>query len=138
MGWTSPTGHNDPNNKWSSEINAYDDNTGTAATNSMFDYNNYLELTLSSGISCDKVRIRCSGGLQADAGIDVYYGDAWHNIFSGSITPNEWVEKTIGSTQIVDKARVKSSIFAGSSLYEFDFNEVGGAATFKPQVIMVI
>jgi len=127
--WVSPTGHNDPSNSWSYESYAYDDDTDSrASTNDP----EYLELT-HSAIVCDKVRIyaaKFSKGIPYDANIDidVYYGGAWHNIFSGYITKQTWVEKAIGSTQSVTAARVKCPTLVGGivnlRLYEFDFNSL--------------
>jgi hypothetical protein len=133
MAWVSPTGYNDPDSKWGNEANAYDEDTDTFA----YDFPNgyYLELTLESAISCDKVRIYCerytSGvSYDLDVDVDVYYSAAWHNIHSGTVTKNTWVELSIGSTQTVDKARIKTNdISASRRIKEFDFNEVSGGTT---------
>jgi hypothetical protein len=128
MSWVSPTGHNDPDSKWYGETNAYDDDIETYASTLFDDY--YLELTLGSAISCNKVRVywEVSSG-DADVDIDVYYSSAWHNIHSGLINQLQWVEVPIGSTQTVEKARVKSNIQKTNKLYEFDFNELAGGQT---------
>jgi len=134
MAWVSPTGHNDPDSKWGSEANAYDEDTGTFAYQ-LFAGSYYLELTLGSSISCDKVRIyaeRYTGesSYDPDMDVDVYYSGSWHNIHSGTLTKNTWVEISIGSTQTVEKARVKSNDSSASRrLKEFDFNEVAGGQT---------
>jgi len=133
VAWVSPTGYNDPDSKWGNEANVYDEDTDTFA----YDFPNgyYLELTLESGISCDKVRIYCerytSGvSYDLDVDVDVYYSGAWHNIHSGTVTKNTWVELSIGSTQTVDKARIKTNdISASRRIKEFDFNEVAGGTT---------
>jgi len=56
----------------------------------------------------------------------VWYGAGWHNIFSGTITKSTWVEKAIGSTESVLKARVTMTpgYNSQSNLYEFEFNQV--------------
>ena len=133
MAWVSPTGYNDPDSKWGNETNAYDDDLETFA----YDFPNgyYLELTLGSAISCDKVRIYCerytSGvAYDLDVDVDVYYSGSWHNIHSGTVTKNTWVELSVGSTQTVDKARIKTNdISASRRIREFDFNEVSGGTT---------
>ena len=133
MAWVSPTGHNDPDSKWFSEANAYDEDTETYAYDLQNGY--YLELTLGSAISCDKVRIfaeryTSSVSYDLDADVDVYYSGAWHNIHSGTITKNTWVELPIGSTQVVDKARIKTNDTTPSRrIKEFEFNEVAGGQT---------
>ncbi len=134
MAWVSPTGYNDPDSKWGNEANAYDEDTDTFA----YDFPNgyYLELTLGSAISCDKVRIfaeryTSSVSYDLDADVDVYYSGAWHNIHSGTITKNTWVELPIGSTQVVDKARIKTNTATASRrIKEFEFNEVAGGQTY--------
>jgi len=133
MAWVSPTGYNDPDSKWGNETNAYDDDLETFA----YDFPNgyYLELTLGSAISCDKVRIYCerytSGvAYDLDVDVDVYHSGSWHNIHSGTVTKNTWVELSVGSTQTVDKARIKTNdISASRRIREFDFNEVSGGTT---------
>jgi len=128
MAWISPTGHDDPDGAWINESDAYDDDTETDASNSAVSYGYYLELTIAE-ILCDKVRIYAqdSGGVpkyDPDLDIDVYYGGDWHNIWSGAITRLFWIEKAIGSSQLVTKARVKSNTSDRNLLlYEFDFGE---------------
>jgi len=128
MSWVSPTGYADPDSKWNNEANAYDGNTSSFAYTNYPGY--YLELT-HSAINCNKIRIYCDIPDTTDDNIDidVYYGGAWHNIFSGDIPANQWVEKNIGSTQTVTKARVCSNKSGYSLyLYEFEFWEVEIAA----------
>ena len=128
MAWVSPTGHNDPDSKWTTEANAYDEDTDTHAWTFQDGY--YLELTLESAISCDKVRSWWSTSTgDADVDIDVYYSGAWHNIHSGVIGKGDWVESSLGSTQTVEKARVKLNAFRTHYLKEFDCNEVSGGTT---------
>lgn len=131
MAWVSPTGHNDPDGKWSYESDAYDDDTGSSADNTAASYDHYLELTIAE-ILCDRVRIYAEDttgvpSYDPDLDIDVYYGDDWHNIWNsgdGTIPRNTWVEKPIGSSQLVTKARIKSNTSDRAlRLYEFDFGE---------------
>ena len=62
--------------------------------------------------------------------VDVYYSGAWHNIHSGTVTKNTWVELSVGSTQTVDKARIKTNDSTASRrIREFYFNEVSGGQT---------
>lgn len=144
MAWVSPTGHNDPLYKWTDDAYAWDNDIGTFAYNHISKIGYYLELTLTSAINCDKIQIYCADSPTdpLDCDIDVYYSDNWYNIHSGMISDNIWVEKTIGSTQSVDKARVKVNSLAGVDqvglLYEFDFWEVEAPPpTYIPKVIMV-
>jgi len=132
MGWVSPDSTNDPDSVWANDTNVYDENTATYATVPHQGVGCYLELILSSAINCDKVQIFAHdeyfmGDTDPDVSIDVWYSNAWHTIFTGTITHDTWVEKPIGSTVSTTKARVKAnSLGTGHSLkfYEFDFNEV--------------
>ena len=142
--WVSPTGHSDPDSEWNSEALAYDENTGTATSLDYNEIDHYLELTRSA-IYCDKVRIYSACKYILDLGwhemdtvygvsnvsIDVYYSSAWHNIKDGTVFGNQWVEVSIGSTEAVTKARIKSNCYCSLGaydpeylLYEFEFNEI--------------
>lgn len=130
MAWVSPTGHNDPDGVWNYEEWAYDDDTESTANAFSVGAGKYLELTRAA-IYCNKVRIWADEWLSPthynpDIDIDVYYGDGWHNIWSGVITGREWIEKSIGSTQLVTKAQVKFNTAGRNTyrIYEFDFNKV--------------
>ena len=126
-GWVSPTGHNDFDT-WFYEDRAYDDDTGTFAITATPD--GELELTIGA-ITCDKIRLyaRDLTGLTPSnptVTISVYYDSAYHEIFSGAITHSTWVEKAIGSTETVTKAKISGTI-AGADfldLYEFEFYSV--------------
>ena len=125
--WVSPTGHNDLD-VWGNEGNAYDNNTGTYAGTTTS--GGELELTIGA-IVCDKVRIYAAdfyytGQTDPTVIISVYYDSAYHQIFSGSITKQTWVEKSIGSTETVTKAKISGTVASGHGLYlyEFDFNSL--------------
>lgn len=137
MAWVSPTGFVDPDTEWDFETQIYDENTETRGRTLGNDH--YVQLTLASPINCDKVQIWAASRdgpsfYDPDIDIDVFYDGGWHNIFSGVITKLTWVEKTIGSTESIDKARIKWNDIIGGiddgNLYEFDFNEVGDGETF--------
>jgi len=125
--WTSPTGYDDPSSAWTDEPNAYDDDEGSWTRGGAVD--SYLELTHSS-IVCSKIRIYAEGfqsptHYNPDIDIDVYYGDGWHNIWSGVVQQDEWVEKSIGSVQLVTKARIKNNSSSYDLyIYEFDFYQL--------------
>lgn len=124
MAWVSPDGHNDPDGKWVEELKAYDENTALYAGCGEAGF--YLELTLSVPISCNKVQVWVTAFMgDANIDVDVHYGAAYHNIYSGTPAQDEWVEYGIGSTQTVDKLQVKWNS-GGFVLYlhEADFWEV--------------
>ncbi len=130
--WVSPTGHNDPDNGWNNEGNAYDGDTGTRATTpslTVGTWSTFLELT-HTAINCSKIRFFLSflTYLLSEVDIDVYYGGAWHDVYQGGYTKDEWIEKDIpAGEQLVTKARfrVKRAYSDGiGELNEFDFGEV--------------
>ncbi len=126
-GWVSPTGFVD--GVWTDEAFAYDEDTGTYAvtTIGVVGWSDDLELTVAE-LQCDKVQIWSSMQASMDLiEVDVYYGSAWHNIYSGSLTTGAYVEYPIGSTQSVTAMRIryhatKANRWVGVN--EADFNEV--------------
>lgn len=122
--WVSPASHNDPDSAWDDEANAYDDDTGTYAQTAS-PLSKFLELSPSENIECSKVRFNAKGfGTGNTIDLDIYYGGAWHDLYSGAYNDNEWIEKSF-ATQLVEKARVSftAAIWAKAYLYEFDFWE---------------
>jgi len=145
MGWVSPTGFVDPSIKWNNEALAYDEDTGTYATTDAsvdcLTWSSYLELT-HSAISCDKVQIYSGypGSSMRHNQVDVYYSNDWHNIFDGDLGDNAWTEISLGSTQLVTKARIriynKSTGYTyKAGVYEFDFNIPVVAPTVTTQAV---
>jgi hypothetical protein len=133
MGWVSPTGHNDPDAKWYNEEEAYDENTASGGAWCVYPGDvdtNYLELTLSSPISCDKVRIwPYSSGGTPSLYLYVYYDSSWHTIHSGVLNNDQWNEIEIGSTQTIEKVRIARPSAGTNYVREFDFNQVSGGQT---------
>lgn len=131
MGWVSPTGFVDPDNKWSDEGKAYDDNIGTYATHAdigAYSWGSYLELT-HAAIDCNKVQYRVDGTGMTQVSVDVYYDGDWHNIYEGTFTYPAWEEKSIpAGTKSVTAARLKiyndTGVARVGEIYEFDFWEV--------------
>jgi len=127
MGWVSPTGHNDPNSKWSWEENAYDDNTSSLAgsTTSGYTWTAYLELTIEA-INCSKIRYYANQypTYGWDIDVDVYKDDEWVDVYQGSCAVGQWVEKSFNEGSVT-KARVRFyntyNQQASAHLYEFDF-----------------
>ena len=126
--WVSPTGFVDPDTKWNSEGNAYDGDTGTSSTSAVIGaaWSSYLELTHAE-IACNKVHFWVGGYTTVD--VDVYYGAAWHNIYSATPAFDEWVEAAFGSTEDVTAARVRIYQPIGGqqrtvAIFEFEFNSL--------------
>lgn len=129
--WVSPTGNSDPNSVWTNETNTYDDDTGTFAHTTSTGSSNCIILTRSA-ILTDRVRIYAYDSTISPPAtgtpnlvIEVYYGGSFHQIFSGSITKETWVEKAIGSVESVTQAKIYWNSIQGdhARLVEFDFND---------------
>lgn len=78
MAWVSPTGFNDPENDWTSEERAYDEDTTNYAVGGTVGYpgvqdTEFLELT-HAALDCNKVRFWWRFGTTVD--VDVYYENA--------------------------------------------------------------
>ncbi len=134
MSWISPTGHNDPDTRWTDETKAYDDNVSTFASEvnvSPSTWSKYLVLTLTAAKVISQVRFNAyylSASFN-QISIDVYYDDAWNNIYEGTYDDATWVTKSVPAGQkSINQARVKfyNSSGAGidtAKLYEFAFWE---------------
>ena len=134
--WVWSTSYVDASSAWSSETNAYDDNTATEALTYVSTAT--LELDLADAITCDKVAIHARkytvlGGVNGDPNvkIELYYGGGWNTLYNGTITKQTWVEKAVSPSQSVTKARISCNDAlnnsGGTELYfylaEFKFHE---------------
>ena len=134
MGWVSPTGHNDPDGKWSNETLAYDDDEVTSADSDSVPpqtWSSFLELT-HAAIACNKIRFMgWMSGKPAgcDIDLDVYYEADWHHVYQGAFTHLTWLEKDIpAGTKTVTKMRARqynASAYIDHTFWfhEFDFWE---------------
>lgn len=92
--WISPTSFEDPDSKWGSEANAYDDNTGSYAT-SVWNITNVSFLYLGfSGASkySDAIRVYIDY-TPADNDwfdIDVEIDGAWIDVWQGAVANGAW------------------------------------------------
>ncbi len=127
--WVPPTSHNDPENLWNNESNAYDGNTSTYAADVSYrwGWGPYIYLNLSTPINCSRFRVWADydPGIIRQVQIDVYKDGAWENVVNGAINNCSWDERTfaVGSvTQARMRYRYRQ---AGWSfwLYEFEFYE---------------
>jgi len=136
MAWISPTSFVDGGSVWTSEALSYDENTGTYAyaTALKSAWTDYIELE-HSALTCDKVQLWVDHAIAniSEIEVDVYYGLAWHNIFSGVPTWANWQEHIIGSAQSVTALKVRfystKASTDGCHLVEADFWEVAGGVT---------
>jgi len=133
-GWVSPTGFIDPDNAWSDEVKAYDENTATfAVTSNVYQdvWTPYLHLTLSSAIQCSKVRFYISTMALAWEAlkISVYKDDLWVEVYNEAFPPpDKWNEVEFSQGSVSEaKVSVKPHGFFGAvfgRLNEFDFWEI--------------
>lgn len=108
-----PASHNDPSNAWDYETRVYDSSltSGSAYTTTT---NAKLELIPSNPLYTSKLRIyggATNNGTPYNPNIvlDVYYSGAWHNVYTGIIQRDTWVEKTLTTPQTIEKARISCS-----------------------------
>lgn len=134
--WVSPTGHNDPDDVWQYEQNAYDGDLNSLASCYVPPYywTRFLELTIEA-VYCSKVRFMAeykAGGINK-IDLDIYYDDSWHDVYEGSFiggthTEGVWVEKSLEETYYVSKMRIrfynKKSFAQTARLVEVMFYEV--------------
>jgi len=100
--WVLPTGFDDPGGVWSTETNAYDNDTGTRASCSVppNSWSNYLVLN-HSVIICSKIRYYI-GRSQTDLSqvqIDIYNG-SWVNVYSGAGTWETYTNVSFTGTSV--------------------------------------
>ena len=136
--WVSPTGYEDPGNKWWDETNAYDDNTGTYAVDDVpggDTWSQYLVLT-HSAITCGKIQYYI-GREHTDVNqveIDIY-NSTWTNVYNGAGTWNAWTNVSFTETSVT-KMRFKfyndhpvQSRMA--YVYEVDFLQSAASANYE-------
>jgi hypothetical protein len=137
LGWITPTNHNDPNSHWEDEINVYDDDTDNYAR-SYHDANDvdgqwsFYVYVNHSVLLCDKVRFYAKGPsgdiVQIDqADLDVKKGGVWVDVYSGTFSDRQWVEKSFTQGSVTE-ARIRFHVNVNNGgmyyeLYEFDFNK---------------
>lgn len=93
VGWTTPTGDNDPGGVWAADGNAWDDNTATFASCPVpgTAWSGWLELT-HAAMNCDGLRYWVSVG-HVDVNqieIEMFYGGVWNPVYVGAFTSGAW------------------------------------------------
>jgi hypothetical protein len=132
MGWVRPTGYEDPNNFWANEPNAYDGDTATYSQSNTLGtvtWSYFLILTRAT-ITCDSVRFYCAVPNEPGASIDIDIrrDGVWEDLYQGTFTAYEWVEKSFAMGNI-DAMRIRlynpSTIYARvGRIFEAEFYEV--------------
>lgn len=133
--WIIPDDHNDIEDAWHNEPLSYDKDTTTKAgctiTEFGWTWTDFIELTLSEPIDCNKIRFYAWYNLFhcKYIDVDIYYDGGWHGIKQGSFSNWDW-EEVAFSQQNVSKARVRfyvkrwflSPVVA--DLHEFQFHKL--------------
>jgi hypothetical protein len=117
--WVKPDGFSDPNNTWTNETLAYDDNTATCACEivSGGSFGNFIYFTFSSMIS-NKLRYFAEGLVGTAGGkidIDVLKDGVWIDVYYGSIGNDAWQEKTF-SQGTVTQIRIRFENLVGDPM----------------------
>ena len=133
-GWVSPSGFEDPDSKWSDEVNAYDEDTASYTAHAAIPANtwgSYLVLTIDE-ITSDVLRLwnSYSGFFSpAHTQVDIYNG-SWVNIYDGAFKVGaQFFDYPYSETKLTAmRVRYKSSLYFSSTPYvnEVDFWEVEG------------
>jgi hypothetical protein len=124
--WTLPTGYLDPSSAWTSETNAYDNSTSTAAQSTIYGYSwsGYLTLT-HNAITCGKIQyyIGRSSFQINDVQIDIY-NSTWTNVYDGGGQWNTWANVSFAETSVTQmRIRFYNSdyYFHTAYIYETQF-----------------
>jgi len=126
VGWVSPTGYEDPDNVWTNETNAYDEDTATSAITLIpgGSIGKYIYLTINA-ITSNKIRIYTEDQLHIPSmQIQIYCDDAWINLGWIFLEHGEWTEKTFTEGTVTQaKIRFQNSGIDShyAHLNEFDF-----------------
>lgn len=127
--WVSPTGFEDLGNEWANEENIYDENTGTAAQDSIAQdsWGDYVSLTIEE-ITSNKLRFYAYYNAASinKIDVDVYLNGAWVDVYEGAYANSTWVEKEF-TKGLVTEARVRfynDATQTSCNFYEFDFRSV--------------
>jgi len=128
--WKSPTGYNDQTSTWINEEDSYDNNILTGAFTNIpaSSWSQFLELTIDA-LKTSKIRFYATQGpgqFVDKIDVDVWYDDAWHDVYEGSFIDKTWEEKSLGGTFTVIMARVRMyntrTSGASGQIDEFQFN----------------
>jgi len=131
-GWVSPSGFEDPDSKWSNEVNAYDEDTASYTAHAAIPadtWGSYLVLTIDE-ITSDILRIwNTYSGIFSPGftQVDIYNG-SWYNIYDSIfIAGAQFSNYTYSETKLTAmRVRYKSSLYFASTPYvnEVDFWEI--------------
>lgn len=145
MEWISPTGHLDPNAKWSLEERAYDENLSTYACTTVAvpvgTWSAFLHLTVAAISDCSAIRYYLDNTYWFSLiDIDVKRDGEWVHVYEGDYPNATWVEKTFAEGSVTEaRIRFYSAISESSGcVREFDFGRVAEKPTRCTQLYVVV
>lgn len=132
--WKSPTSFNDPDDAWVHGADAYDGNTATLAWATSPHWGSgwspYIEFSLPCEMDCSKMRFWAwvvgeYPSSTPEASVDIWYGDAWHNVYNGALNQLAWTIASFAQQKIM-QCRIRLRSATGSDwfsqlLYELEF-----------------
>jgi hypothetical protein len=135
-GWVSASGFSDPSNSWDNETRSYDDSLTLYASSyhemDTYQWSDYLYFNHSE-MSCDGIRFYARGPTSDQyyvdrVDVDVYKNGSWINVYEGSFSSMQWVEKNF-TEGTVSQARIRFRVNSSATglyfeLYELDFHRV--------------
>ena len=125
--WILSDTHSDPANQWTNEGNAYDDNTGTYASdnsggNGVWGAFIYFDFNAGTNITSNKVRVYADYdfGYTDSTDVDVYNVDtsSWEGVHTGAIANNDWEEISF-STRNISRGRFRYHYNSAGAVFWF-------------------
>lgn len=137
-GWVLPTSYELPGGQWTNVPGAYDNNTGTYATNEYggTGWGQFVVLNLSAPIISNRLRVHADylDAQIQEVDVDVYKDGVWVDVFQGgseALWNCKWVELTYPQGS-VEKARFRYNYRTGGYyfwLYELQFYKTAATIT---------
>jgi hypothetical protein len=128
--WVTPASYTDVDHAWNHPNSAFDNDTGTYASNTLTPggvWSSRLELNKHSIIYTDTIRVWCSisavASTQEEIDLDAYYNDGWKDVFLGAIDEGVYHSYTLGGNYTVSATRMRFN-YVGPNPGEARVNEV--------------
>jgi len=131
--WVSPIGFDDPDIAWFNETLAYDSNAATSAVTTAnvppLDWSSYLVLT-TEAMTIDSIRFDAlsTPGLVDIIDLEVYYDDAWNELYEGGYDSHVWDTHDIGveveTTQVRMRFYHSGGVGDQAIVYEVELHRV--------------
>jgi len=132
---------------WMDEAYAIDKNMSTwAYIQSAATPRPWIYLNLTNSRTCDRIRfstVTLSGGAEKQASnvtVEMYYDDAWNEVWDGNVTGMFFKEVTLGSNETVQYTRLRindcgNDAFSWGELWDFQYGNTTTDST-PPSVVI--